>query len=91
MTTNGRCAAIAAATVVRSRSRSGGSAVVTVFGSTPGSSTGFLDGIAFSPTSGAAEWRSTTVFPSAWIFLLPPIGSARIQYFPGFGMSSVVT
>ena len=52
---------------MRRSSRSGGSAVVTVFGSTPARSVGFRDGIARSPTAGAAVRFRTTTFPSAWI------------------------
>ena len=85
VTTKGRPAAIAAATLVRSSSRSGGRAVLIERAVPPAPMVGFCDGIALSPTAGAAECLRTTISPSAWI-LRPPTGWARTQYFPGFGV-----
>ena len=78
---------MAAATVVRSRSRSGGSAVVAAFTSSgleSGRRVGFREGTARSPTDGADVRFRTTRLPSAWI-RFPPTGSARSQYFPAYG------
>ena len=51
---------------------------------------GVFDGIARSPTDGAAVFCATTTLPSAWIFL-PPTGSAMNQYLPGAGVVIVAT
>src|SRR5262245_31224073 len=65
VTTNGRFAASAAATVVFRSTVSGGSAVVIVLGFTPGFSVGLTDGIARSPIAGAFVRARTVMSPIA--------------------------
>ncbi|MCZ7589568.1 MAG: hypothetical protein M5U27_12090 [Gaiella sp.] len=54
-------------------------------------SVGVFAEIAFEPTAGASGALRTTMFPSAWIFVPPPTGSARNQYFPAVGMVTFAT
>ena len=90
-TTNGAFSLSASATDTRSSSRSGGFWVERASRSPPVlASVGVSEAMARSPIDGALLRSATTTFPSAWIFR-PPIGSARIQYLPGSGISSRVT
>src|SRR5262245_34665004 len=92
VTTNGTFAAIESATEYFRSDSSGGVRVVIAAASPPtDDSVGVSDGIAGSPTSGGGSFFTTTTFPSACTFALPPSGSASIQYFPGRGSLSVAT
>ena len=87
VTTNGTRAASASATELRYSARSGWREVVRASRSPPVlARVGVRDGIARSPTEGAALRCLTTTFPRAWIFA-PPAGFARNQYVPGDGVS----
>ena len=92
VTTNGRCAAIAAPPVVRSSSRSGGSARGhRLRVDRPCSSIGVLGRDRLLTDLGRRRVAQHDRVAERLDLLVPPIGSARIQYLPGFGMSSVVT
>jgi hypothetical protein len=48
-------------------------------------SVGVREGIALSPTAGAALFARTTTLPIACTRRFPPTGDASSQYFPGAG------
>src|SRR5437762_7212064 len=77
VTTNGRCAASAAATDVRRSARSGGTRVVSAAVRPPVlASVGVFDGYARDPTIGDAELGRTIRSPTPAIRSLPPRGRA---------------
>ena len=92
VTTNGTFAASESATEYCSSDSSGGVRVVIAAASPPAdANVGVSDAIAGSPTSGGGSCFTTTTFPSACTFVLPPSGSASIQYLPARGSFSVAT
>jgi len=64
---------------------------VVAFASVALASVGVSEAGAGSPTSGAWVRSLTTTFPTGWIFLSPPAGSASSQWVPGSSGSSSVT
>jgi hypothetical protein len=92
VTTKGMPARRVSATECSRRISSGGVRVVTFDASFPTlASVGVSDAGAASPGPGSGSSLETTTLPSACTFLLPPSGSAMIQYVPGFGSCTRAT